>query len=453
MLIPSEATRRRFAEIMRERHEGKITDLEAGTRLIEADPESPGGYILQGAHFAREGDSPGAESCWWQALQRMPCDYGAYLSLAETRGVDRQDDPVQQRLVALGFWKIALMDEVPREIADFYRDRVAGSEVDYDDPATYQALALAADEAATGAPEDARLSPYEFLNQIEVEAEIGLEPELLERILKHSSALGPLWRAALRQWEETGNAPAADALAMMIALLGETAGPGTALDLLPFADSNDPDLLLHTNWAIWRLGQRYPAEVLAVFAGLTGPAARITLRCAAAEHIALLPETPGRHAAASGLLEGFADFAKDEEAAFLLAAVAATLEKLGRPTDAERALRQYQKLLRKSDRQWLQDELDAGFVGRLEDAEIEGLTIEEICSERILMDDDEDDEDEDGGEGEIDFADDDDFEESSGPFIVPVKPGRNDPCWCGSGNKYKKCHLAADEAAERGGGA
>ncbi|MBS1856331.1 MAG: SEC-C domain-containing protein [Acidobacteria bacterium] len=26
------------------------------------------------------------------------------------------------------------------------------------------------------------------------------------------------------------------------------------------------------------------------------------------------------------------------------------------------------------------------------------------------------------------------------------KLGRNDPCWCGSGKKYKKCHLASDEA-------
>ncbi len=25
------------------------------------------------------------------------------------------------------------------------------------------------------------------------------------------------------------------------------------------------------------------------------------------------------------------------------------------------------------------------------------------------------------------------------------KPGRNDPCWCGSGRKYKKCHLVEDE--------
>ncbi len=25
------------------------------------------------------------------------------------------------------------------------------------------------------------------------------------------------------------------------------------------------------------------------------------------------------------------------------------------------------------------------------------------------------------------------------------KPGRNEPCWCGSGEKYKKCHLLDDE--------
>ncbi len=29
------------------------------------------------------------------------------------------------------------------------------------------------------------------------------------------------------------------------------------------------------------------------------------------------------------------------------------------------------------------------------------------------------------------------------------KPGRNEPCYCGSGKKYKQCHMAADLAAER----
>jgi hypothetical protein len=29
-----------------------------------------------------------------------------------------------------------------------------------------------------------------------------------------------------------------------------------------------------------------------------------------------------------------------------------------------------------------------------------------------------------------------------------MKIGRNDPCPCGSGKKYKKCHLEADEARD-----
>jgi uncharacterized protein YchJ len=26
--------------------------------------------------------------------------------------------------------------------------------------------------------------------------------------------------------------------------------------------------------------------------------------------------------------------------------------------------------------------------------------------------------------------------------VDPDAPGRNDPCWCGSGKKFKKCHGA-----------
>jgi hypothetical protein len=30
-----------------------------------------------------------------------------------------------------------------------------------------------------------------------------------------------------------------------------------------------------------------------------------------------------------------------------------------------------------------------------------------------------------------------------------ARPGRNEPCHCGSGKKYKQCHLDKDEAADR----
>ncbi len=34
-------------------------------------------------------------------------------------------------------------------------------------------------------------------------------------------------------------------------------------------------------------------------------------------------------------------------------------------------------------------------------------------------------------------------------FVKPADIGRNDPCYCGSGKKYKKCHWLQDEEAER----
>ena len=35
------------------------------------------------------------------------------------------------------------------------------------------------------------------------------------------------------------------------------------------------------------------------------------------------------------------------------------------------------------------------------------------------------------------------------PATPPKSLGRNDPCHCGSGRKYKQCHLDKDEAAAR----
>ena len=39
---------------------------------------------------------------------------------------------------------------------------------------------------------------------------------------------------------------------------------------------------------------------------------------------------------------------------------------------------------------------------------------------------------------------------AAGAATPPAKrPGRNDPCWCGSGKKYKHCHMREDMAADR----
>jgi hypothetical protein len=36
------------------------------------------------------------------------------------------------------------------------------------------------------------------------------------------------------------------------------------------------------------------------------------------------------------------------------------------------------------------------------------------------------------------------------PIRVQKTPGRNDPCWCGSGKKYKHCHMKSDSADGNG---
>ncbi len=41
-------------------------------------------------------------------------------------------------------------------------------------------------------------------------------------------------------------------------------------------------------------------------------------------------------------------------------------------------------------------------------------------------------------------------EQSPTPIRVQKTPGRNDPCWCGSGKKYKQCHMKADMAGGNG---
>jgi hypothetical protein len=33
--------------------------------------------------------------------------------------------------------------------------------------------------------------------------------------------------------------------------------------------------------------------------------------------------------------------------------------------------------------------------------------------------------------------------------VAPKRPGRNDPCWCGSGKKYKRCHMREDQEKDR----
>jgi hypothetical protein len=448
MPLDAETLRRARAEIAREQQDGKISEEEAGRRLVEADPAFGGGYFLLGRARQEAGDLDAAEGFFWQALERMPADFSPYFVLSEIRKRRIPDDALGHRLFALGAWKLALRDEIPEDIADLF-GKLEDENFDFRDPETFEMLAMSLEKEDPPPDVRDRLLPYEHLNELQRHAESGLKPDLLREILAHAGRSIPVWRGALRQWAADPDSLFPADIGIIVALLGETAGPEALDNLLDCTDPPDEEVFRHANWAVWRMGTRHPEETLAAFRA-AARTARLSVRCAMAEQLGLFPRMPGIETALLGLLDGFDKLARYDDAPFLLAAVIDALDRQGRTADIEKILRQFPALMPKSARRELHDLLEEGYEPRIVRARIQGVTIEEVCCVGALMDDVDEDEDEenpyDGDEDDEEF--DEDFIE---PVVAAPKPGRNDPCWCGSGKKYKKCHLAADEESERGG--
>jgi hypothetical protein len=442
-LSPEEVLERR-AEIAREGETGKLTYEEVGRRFLEADPQYGGGYLFLGRARADAEDFAGAAAYYWKALERMPSDPFVYVLLEEAlRAVDAAD-PVPDRLIEIAAWLTARSEEIPDGIEEFFQDRIEDQDLDFQDPETFEGIAIVMEREHARPEASDALYPYAQLSRLHRGAPNALEPELIEDFCKHADRLIPLWRAMLREFDEGTYALWEDGLAMAIALLGETAGPEVLADLLEFVDRTEAPIWLHANWAVWRMGQRFPAETLAAFRA-AAPGARLSQRCAIAEQIGELPESPEAAATVLELLDGFEAAARDPDALYLIAAAVESLDRFGRTAETERILRQFPSKLPRSARRELADVLEEGYLSRLAEEGLVDLTIQEICTTRVLMDDDEED-----GFDE-DFDDEDDFD-SLEPIEAAPKPGRNDPCWCGSGKKYKKCHLAAGEEAGRSAG-
>ena len=451
MLFPSKSAREQRLAVGRALQAGTIGEAEAGERLLKLDPHSGAAFLALGKARAAAGDLAEAESLFWQGLDRKPCEYSLYMALSDIRRKRDPDDVLSIRLRVLGMWKLSFSEDIPDNIAEAFRGK--SGKLDFKDPETYEMLATAMEvrgKDIVDPPEVRdRLLPYRILNDLQRQAPESLDSRLLCEILANSARCLPLWRAALGEWGNNPRAVSTKALALIVAILGEIAGVEVLDDLLDLATFDDGVIFLHTHWAIFRIGQRLPSETLAKFRAAT-PSATMALRCGLAEQINLLPDMDGMAPALIDLLEGFSAFADHSDAHYLLMVVFDTLTALGLDAEAKRVLDRYEGMLPKKGRKALRALIDSGeeFVPKLVGHEIDELDIEDVSIRRILMADEEEeemaDEDREDSDGE-----DSDEEESFEPQAPRIKPERNDPCWCGSGKKYKKCHLAADEEAER----
>src|SRR5262249_26959980 len=138
---------------------------------------------------------------------------------------------------------------------------------DLNDPATYAAWAQSYEDAyCFDSPEaDDRVLPLRLLNDLQRQAPEAVSADLLQKILDNPARCAPIFRSALHEWTMYPDIISPEAIGLVVAFIGEQSGPEILPDLIAFAPGLREHVFLNAEWAIWRLGQRFPAETLAAF--------------------------------------------------------------------------------------------------------------------------------------------------------------------------------------------
>jgi hypothetical protein len=288
------------------------------------------------------------------------------------------------------------------------------------------------------------LRPHRLLNDVQEAMGNELERGLVEEIVKSGAACAPLLVGMLRGLAE-GRLPDGGEMVgeASLAMLGEIADIDAIPALVQFAVVDDKGLSQTAAWALERAAQKKPAEVLAAFSGFDRRMGAAERACMS-ENIATMPETSGKTEAILAMLDNFVVVPAEERGDIFVMISAALLHCRGKnaPALIRKAYLDQKELLPKEAEKSIDDLLRAYAADPALfeiPAETPSTVYDICCADRLSGYSDEEDEAEDE-EGHV-----------HGPNCghAPEPPGRNDPCWCGSGKKYKKCHLESDEEERR----
>lgn len=420
MLTPSDAALAAADEFFGTSHPRELA--AQARRMIALDPyfgEAYEALAVVAMHNKRLAE---AEEWLREGLAKQPCTYLFYWHLVSVQ--ERNDDEVED-LQELVCRKLSACLTIPKDIAKVF-NKTAGRNLglNFRQPESFELVVQALREKRGSDPNCAHLRPYFLFDHVQEQAETGLDEALLDQLRAMEEEVQPILWAALNEWARNAEALSPVAICLVIALLGEMGAPGALEDLLEATTLTEGSAFLHAHWAVFRMGQRFPEFTLRKFAELL-PGATTSLRCTIAEQLRLMPPQPLATAAARLLLDGIPPLEDDENTAYLVLAARHTMRVHG--LDAEAA--------------HVQSEADGHYEPRLQQEEITGFTIEDLCLSHALYDA----EDLDFDDEEMEDIEDEEADFELQPPPPPTRPGRNDPCWCGSGVKYKKCHLSQDE--------
>jgi hypothetical protein len=337
-----ERRRRAIAEC----REQDLDEEQMAKRLLEVDPDFPPGWLAMGTARLKALELDAAEPLLWRALAGAPSNPGYYFPLMALYR-ERGEVLLAKCLGALAMWRVSFYAEIPEGIADALAKYLPQLGDIVRDPKTYEILAANSEEEIGEEPWPAQLLPYRLLNDVQRQADGGLDPEIIANIRSNGAACAPIFHAALREVNDSQTSSLSiKAGSLLIALLGEIGGVDLLEDFL-FPEDSDPECYWHAHWAVRRLGQRFPAEAFARLRA-AAVAADPDMRVSIAQHFYFLPETPGARQAILDLLDGFAGFASDQAAPILLQTVSTLMAMMDAPGESLAVLKRHERHLSKA---------------------------------------------------------------------------------------------------------
>jgi hypothetical protein len=397
MIFPPESVYEFRSELQAKLEAGELTPAAAYQQALSVDPNDP----LALRHLAllaeEKGDREQAAEFARRAILANPVSHECYLVL----GRALSDPGRAAAYMALGKEKL-------------HFDPEAESEID--------AAKLAAPAAAPeGEPPSVtrELEPHRLLHELFVAGLDAIEPSLVDRVVARGADIAPLLLGVLNAFGEDLLEDADDGLvARSLALLGEIGDTAFLPALHRFVPLEDETLGGAARWAFLRIARRHPAEALAAIRQLSIGAEAID-RAALAQQICLMPETPGRSEVLLGLADDIGEFDKDERDLVLVSMFTSSLIMHGDGGEPGETLEtKYGAMLSPRARKELRSLRSEIEEARLDLSGDQEPSIYEVCVEGFEAVEDE-------------------------PHVHDLpKVGRNDPCWCGSGKKYKRCHGA-----------
>jgi hypothetical protein len=450
MIIPSVAVSRAREELGVRLGSGEIAEDRVLEQVVALDPCD---YLaLMGVGKARQdaGDLAAAEQLYWRALEASPCSHEPYIALSHLLMERDEHSVLAISLFELGIRKILANDQVFEEFRSTKTEwsKEFPGEPDFTDKESLEEFvaAMAAQRAVEPRKVTDRLRPYRLIHELQVSPPDGAAHELVDRIVEEGESCWPLLVGVLRGWYNDQLPDGVDGPAIAsLALLGEIGNPAALPALVEFCAIEDEALGNAANWAVERIAFRHAAEAIKAFRALATGADAVD-RCSIARHLLTMPEASGKGEVLVALLENFEGIPKEHrDSLFLTAALCllATKEPQG-PEMLGAALERCSTLLKRKTRTACQQLLQMHASQPLPAPPVSHAPAASVYD--LCCGEEEDENEEEDAEEEEETGESEDFQQ---PVQAAPKPGRNAPCWCGSGRKYKKCHLAADENAQK----